>query len=434
MVLQIKNFMFKNSKKNLKNLLTKINPHQRMINSDGLNETFRIIKKEIPDLVIHEYMSGTKAEDWIVPKNWKVVKGYLKDKNNKIVTSIEKNILFVAPYSEPIKGWFSKKEISDHLMTRKDRPNDYLLEHRNAYDYNLKTWGITLPYNLWKNLKDEKYYIEIDVVWKKDSMKVGEVFIRGKSDKIICYTAHIDELCNDDLSGCVAGIEFFKYLKLQKNLKYSYQLLLLPELFGPIFYLFNTPKIISKYLGMINLETVGAGESLCIKKALDRNFFLEDLLRLSMSNLNIKYKELDFFDGYLNDEKILSWPTLNIDSIAIQRYPFKEYHTSSDNLQKINFKYLIEILNILKKFTNIIELDYIPKYINKFPPWLTKRNLYFDKKERPDINKNRFNNHLLYSINGTSRLSDICIKNDLDFSEAFLYLEKFYKNKLIKKK
>lgn len=419
--------------KSLENLLVKINPLQRMINSDGLNKSYEIIKSEIPELKLHEYKSGEKAEDWEVPKNWKVNLGFMKDKNNNIIASIDDSLLFVAPYSEGVKGWFSKKEIEKHLMTRKDRPDDFLLQHRNAYDYNLKTWGITLPYRIWENLKDSEYYIEIDVTFKNDTMKVGEIFVKGQSDKIICFTAHIDELCNDDLSACVVGIEFFKYLKMQKDLKYSYQLLLFPELFGPIFYLHNNPKIIQKYLGMINLETVGAGEKLCIKKSINKNSYLENIMRLTINNLKLNFKELDFFQGYLNDEKIFSWPNVGIDSIALQRYPFYQYHTSADNLDVINYDYLFEIIEILETFHNIIEFDYIPKFNGLFPPWLTKRNLYFDTKERPDLNKNKFNNHLLYFIDGKTNLSQICSKYNLDFIEASNYLDQFLKQKIIKK-
>ena len=79
--------MFDNkTKDNLENLLKKINPLQRMINSDGLNESFKIIKDYFPELKIHEYSAGEQAEDWIVPQNWSVKKGFIKDKDNKIVS------------------------------------------------------------------------------------------------------------------------------------------------------------------------------------------------------------------------------------------------------------------------------------------------------------------------------------------------------------
>ena len=139
------------------------------------------------------------------------------------------------------------------------------------------------------------------------------------------------------------------------------------------------------------------------------------------------------FEGYLNDEKIFSWPTINVDSIALQRYPFNEYHTSSDNINIINYDYLIEIINILEYFVYVLEHDYTPSYINFMPPWLTKRNLYFDKVTRPDLDRNKLNNELLYAIDGNLKLSEICTKYNLDFKETFNFIDLFIKQKLIKK-
>ena len=85
------------------------------------------------------------------------------------------------------------------------------MEHRNAYNYSLLDWGITLPQNIWDNLSPYEEYevlIEVEKNYER-SMKVGELFIKGKSEKIVCFTAHIDELCNDNLSSCAVLIEFF---------------------------------------------------------------------------------------------------------------------------------------------------------------------------------------------------------------------------------
>ena len=56
--------MYKNNRKNLEKLFKEITPLQRMINSDGLDETFKLLKKNIPELVIHQFKSGQKVEDW----------------------------------------------------------------------------------------------------------------------------------------------------------------------------------------------------------------------------------------------------------------------------------------------------------------------------------------------------------------------------------
>ena len=44
--------------KRMRDLLTEINPLQRMLNSPGLDETFEIFKREFPNAVIHEYPAG----------------------------------------------------------------------------------------------------------------------------------------------------------------------------------------------------------------------------------------------------------------------------------------------------------------------------------------------------------------------------------------
>ena len=170
---------------------------------------------------------------------------YLIDRNGNIIASTEESELFVAPYSEPIEGWFTKSEIEQRLMTREDVPDFFLLQHRNTYDYQLNDWGITLPFNRWSALEDGEYYINIDVKWGDGSMKVGEYFLPGKKKETICICAHIDELCNDDLSGCVTAMETMRMLEKSKNRKYSYQMLLSPELIGTIFYLGNNPDKIN---------------------------------------------------------------------------------------------------------------------------------------------------------------------------------------------
>ena len=38
------------------------------------------------------------------------------DKDGNIIASIQENMLFVAPYSEEIEGWFSKEEIQSIII------------------------------------------------------------------------------------------------------------------------------------------------------------------------------------------------------------------------------------------------------------------------------------------------------------------------------
>jgi len=419
--------------KRMRDLLTEINPLQRMLNSPGLDKTFEIFKREFPNAVIHEYPAGMEREDWIVPRSWEMISGVMKDKNGNIIASTEESELFVAPYSEPIEGWFTKSEIEQRLMTREDVPDFFLLQHRNTYDYQLNDWGITLPFNRWSALEDGEYYINIDVKWGDGSMKVGEYILPGKRDDILCICAHIDERCNDDLSGCILGMEIMKGLEEIEDREFTYQLLWVPEMFGPIFYANGNPEVMNKTFGMLNLEAVGAGDEWCLKRAWKPDTRLEKTLRSAMKSTDIPFNELDFFEGYINDEKVYAWPKIDIQGVAIQRFPFREYHTSGDTIDLIDYGLMMESLDFSERFINILENDYIPDYPNSLPPWLTRRELYFDSKLDPE-NHNKYNNHLLYNIDGEKSVMDLSETTDLKFEVSLKYLEQLYESGVIEKK
>jgi aminopeptidase-like protein len=414
-------------------LLEEINPLQRMVNSPGLDKTFEIFKREFPDSIIHEYPAGMEREDWIVPKSWEMVSGVMKDDKGNIIASSEESELFIAPYSESIEGWFTKKEIECHLMTSKGRPDFFLLQHRNTYDYQLNDWGITLPFNRWKELPEERYFIKIEVEWGEGSMKVGDYTLPGKRKETLCICAHIDERCNDDLSGCILGMEIMKELEQLPDREFTYQLLWVPEMFGPLFYANENPEVIKNTFGMLNLEAVGAGEEWCMKKAWKQNTRLERMLRNAMQSSELPFNELEFFDGYINDEKVYAWPKIDIQGVAIQRYPFKEYHTSGDVVELIEDGLMLESLEFSERFINILENDYIPEYLGSLPPWLTRRKIYFDSKLDPE-NHNKYNNHLLYNIDGKLSVMDLAELTGLKFQSTFDYLEVLHDSGILNKK
>ena len=433
------------SLKRIKYLMENINPLQRMANSGGMDECFKLIKKKIPHLKVHEFKPGIKAGDWTVPKNWKLGDSFLKDHKGKIIASSKESYLFVSPNSKSVDKKISGEKIIEKTIFLEKRPNCFLLNHKHTYNYYLrqKDWGISLPYNRVKKIsKNKKYHISIKKYLSNEPMKVGELFIKGKVNKIICISAHIDELCNDDLSGSVAAIELYERLKKKKNY-FSYQILLFPELYGPLFYIKRFPAKIKNTLFMLNLECVGAGKQWCLKKSLKSNNFLEDCLRESFKKNKKKFKELNFFDGYINDEKVYAWPEIDIPGVSIQRYPYKYYHTSKDTLDKIDYNLMLEsimiaesMIIIFEKNFKTIKKNYIPKLKTFLPPWLTKRKLYISSKKSifpQSVGNNTYNEKLLFSIDGKTSLYKIATNLNLGFINCLNYLEIFVIKNLIKK-
>lgn len=413
-------------------LLKAITPLRRLINSSGLDQAFGLLKEDLPGTIVHEFPAGMELEDWIVPGSWAVKSGVMTDRAGHVIASTDECFLFVAPYSEPVDGWFSKEEIAKHCRTRPDRPEAYMLEHRNAYDYRLKTWGITLPHNRWTALTDGEYRVRIEVERGQGSMKVGEYFLPGRRPETICLNAHIDELCNDDLSGCVVAVEVMRRLAEIPNRQYSYCMVLSPELLGTLYYAGTNPDKLAQTVGMLNLETLGAGAEPCLKKTLTGDHNLDNSLRLAYRLAGVSCRELGFFEGYGNDERVYGWPTMGIPGVAMQRYPFQEYHTSDDTPAIVSPAYLVEAVKVAEQFIWVLEQDYVPAYKNRLPPWLTRRGLYFDSKL--DVERfQRFNNLVQFHVDGTRSVQKLAELAGVPFPALLEYLDAFVQQGVIVK-
>ena len=134
---------------------------------------------------------------------------------------------------------------------------------------------------------------------------------------------------------------------------------------------------------------------------------------------------------------------IDIPGIAIQRNPYKYYHTSQDTLDKIDYNLMLDsikisedMMRIFEKNFQIINKNYIPKLKTYLPPWLTKRKLYISGKNSifpQDEGNNTYNEKLLFSIDGKTSLYKIATKLNLKFLNCFNYLQTFIKKNLVKK-
>ena len=131
---------------------------------------------------------------------------------------------------------------------------------------------------------------------------------------------------------------------------------------------------------MINLETVGRGENWLIKQSLRENMYVDRLMVITANKILKDYKIANMFGGYGNEERVYEYPTIRIPSVALQRFPFDEYHSSADTPDKLCERHLTTALNFVTYLVKIIERDFIPEYTLILPPWLTRHGLYFDSK------------------------------------------------------
>ena len=61
-------------------------PLHRSITGEGLRKTLKYLKNKVPEMKIHSIKSGQKVFDWKVPKEWKILQGYISNTaGNKII-------------------------------------------------------------------------------------------------------------------------------------------------------------------------------------------------------------------------------------------------------------------------------------------------------------------------------------------------------------
>jgi aminopeptidase-like protein len=408
-------------------------PVRGLIVSPDLDRAFSQIKQVLPELVVHEYPTGMQCEDWIVPPSWEALSGRLEDATGKVLASHDESFLFVAPYSEPVDGWFSKAEIGGHARTRPDQPDAYVLEHRNAYDFRLTDWGITLPHAVWQRMSESgRYRVVIETRTKPGALKVAELVLPGRRAETICICSQFDELCNDGQSSAVLGIDLMRSLMRRREREFTYQLLLVPEMFGTIFYVLNNRERIARTAGMLNLETVGAGEKWLHKASLAADSVFDRALHLAFAEADAPYQTAGFFEGYGNDERVYAWPSIGIPGVALQRYPFAYYHTHHDTPDILSRDLVIEALKVADAFIDILERDFVPRYRNVAQPWLTRHGLYFDHAVDPEQFR-RLNNVALFNLDGHRSVSELARMAGVGFGLLCDYLDKFAARGLIDK-
>lgn len=384
----------------------------------------------------HYYKSGKEYATWVIPKSWNVKNAFLVNSKKKIIASYKENPLFVAPYSASVNKTLKKKELKKNIYISNKQADAFSYNHRLAFDpfKANKDWCISIPKKRWDKMKENEYFnvvIETDVF--NDKMIIGEITVKGKTNKTIALLAdfcHPGQV-NDSFSGLVMFMNLIRFLKNhKKDLKYTYTLIILPETIGSAVYLASKSYRDKKIIGAIFSDDISKGDDWFIKLTRRGNTYMDKLAKQcqkKFSDVNLA----KFFEAIGNDEHIFDSPQVNIPSLSIQKFPFDEYHTSNDNLDILNEKNLQKAFDISIEIIRLLENDNIYKFIHNVPFHMSRFNLYADytkDKKNYFINKNIIN-----QIDGTNSSLDIADKLNIPFDRVNSFIESMNKAKLLKK-
>jgi aminopeptidase-like protein len=356
-------------------MIAELFPICRSITGNGLRQTLRAIKAQIP-LELFEVPTGTQVFDWTVPKEWNIRDAYVKNSAGERVIDFQKSNLHVVNYSVPFRQSMPLAELKQHLFTLPNQPD--WIPYRTSY-YK-ETWGFCLTQRQLDSLPDGQYEAVIDSTLQDGSLTYGECFLPGESQEEVILSCHCchPSLANDNLSGIALATHLARHLQNSPR-RYSYRFLFIPGTIGAITWLARNTEKSSRIRHGLVLTGVGDSGNLAYKKTRQGNAEIDRAAAHVLRHSSQGHQILDF-SPYGYDERQFCSPGINLAVGRISRTPhgtFPEYHTSADNLNFVHPAKLGESFAACLEILSLLENN--KTYLNLSPhcePQLGKRGLY----------------------------------------------------------
>ncbi len=377
------------------NIIKKLFPFDYSICGKGNDHAIKVFKNYL-NFKVHEFESGKSLNGWQIPHAWSLKKGVIYNSKNEIIFDAKNKKFGVPILSKSFKGKISTKKLKKKIFYSKYK-NYTPFNWTNLYRKNFLDWGFCMNRKEFDKLNDKEYFIDIITKTRKSKMKVLEYTLKGKNKETIIFNAHNCHpfQANDDISGCAVGIQLFKNLQKIKNRKFTYKLIIAPEILGPLFWLkkIGNEKKHLKYC--VLLKSVGNNNNLKLQHSSDKNSQIDLVSLEELKKLNLDYKKGGFREIYGNDEIVFDSPGYEIKTITFTRFPFKEYHTDGDTPEITSEKKLQDVLKLLENI--IYNFEKQVRFKCKFDGVVSLSNKKFNlykRAEAPGLDKSKYSSNL----------------------------------------
>ncbi|MCB1032693.1 MAG: DUF4910 domain-containing protein [Acidobacteria bacterium] len=389
-------------------------PIPRSLTGNGVRETLRLLGETVP-LTVHEVPTGTPVLDWTVPKEWNVREAWIKDPSGRKIVDFAHHSLHLLGYSVPVHRRLSLEELQEYLYSLPEQPD--VIPYRTSY-YR-EQWGFCLTHHQRVSLPPGEYEVLVDASLAEGSLTYGECFLPGKTEQEVLLSAHVchPALANDNLSGLAVARELIQLLAGGER-RFGYRFLFMPGTIGAITWLARNEDAVSRIAHGLVAANLGDGGKFHYKRSRRGNATIDRAVAQVLAESGREHEVEDFVPfGY--DERQFCSPGFNLPVGSLTRTPYgryRQYHTSSDNLDLVRPEHLAGSLETYLKVFEVLEGE--GKYLNLSPkgePQLGRRGLYRALGGEGSRDKELALLWVLNLSDGGSSLLDVAARSGLPF-------------------
>lgn len=353
-----------------------IYPINRSLTGEGVRETLRQIKSQLPGLQTHEVPSGTSAFDWNVPREWEITDAFVEDESGRRVIDFANHNLHVVGYSVPVDTTLSLQELQSHLHSIPEKPDAIPY----VTSYYADRWGFCLPHRQRTALKDGNYRAVIRSRKFDGVMNYADMVIAGRTSEEVLLSTYIchPSMANNEVSGPAVLTHIGKWL-LAKPRRYTYRLVFAPETIGAIYYLSQHLKHLqSRVVAGFNVSCVGDDRNYSLVESRTGKTLADRVAIKVLSELTPDPVHHSFLERQ-SDERQYGSALVNLPFVALSRTKYgcyDEYHTSLDDFNVVTSSGLEGGFRMVASCVEAVEANRTLIATMPCEPQLGKRGLY----------------------------------------------------------
>jgi aminopeptidase-like protein len=371
-------------------LLGRLHPLHRTLVSDDTDKAIDMISEFVTgrlgvprdQVLLHSFPSGAEVSTWIVPRKYTLRDFRLSEKGGaqRVVVDPRDTSLAVAEYSQPVDREMGWDELLPHLFYSERCPEAIPFVFKFFYRPN---FGFCLPKLRFDALDHSgRYHAFIDSTFTDGHLRCLEVVLPGRSEDSLLVMSNVchPHQVNDSISGAINAlmlIEHFARHPPRHTLRFGFW----PETIGAMAYFSHYFARREMFRFGIFTEMIGTPGPHALQYSRQEASLIDrvadDVLK---RRVGAAYHAGRYTTVLRNDERISNGINLDIPTISLSRYPYREYHTSLDTPDIIRPELLAESHALTKEILEMVDGDRClsPRADLFGQPFLTRYGLFYD--------------------------------------------------------